>query len=77
MDTLEEIRSAIRSMKAKASGKNRPNVNMKFVDEMTWAYKRLTRVGSLGADRDRTLGMLRAVSTIKRFLEMGELDQRA
>jgi hypothetical protein len=75
MDTLEEIRNAIRSMKAEASGENRPHVNKKFVDDMIESYKRLTYVDLSDADRDRTIGMLRTVWAIKRFIELGELQQ--
>lgn len=75
MDTLDDIRNAIRSMKAEALDANRSDVNRGFVDDMMQAYERLTSADLSGADRERTLGMLHAVSTIKRFIEMGEMDQ--
>ena len=75
MDYLETIRNTIRAMKDEASSENRPNVNRRLLEDMVEAYDKLTYIDLSDSDRSRTIGMLNAVSTIKRFLEMGEPDQ--
>ena len=72
---IEIIRGLIREMKLEASGKNRPDVNRTLLDGMVQTYKSLSHVDLSDTDRDQTISILCAVSTINKFLEMGELDQ--
>ena len=71
-NSIETIRNAIRAMKAEALGENRPDVNRNLLGEVIAAYENMTHLDLSDADRDQTIRMLRSVSIIKRFLQMGE-----
>lgn len=75
MEILEKIRATLREIKTEAYGENRPHIIRKHVDDMVSAYTELTNLDLSGQNREKNLNMVASVASLKRFLEMGELDQ--